>query len=414
MTRASSPKGFSLIELLIVVVVIGIMAAIAMQSLTVAVEDTRRLETERKLERLADAIVGDPEKMQDGVRSDFGYVGDVGVFPSNLAALYTSPGYATWRGPYLQIEHTADTVSFRFDAWGQAVTYSGGITVTSSGHGTPITKKLCDSATDYLQNLVVGAIRDKNDSTPGLINKDSVRIIVEIPSGPGGVVSRIYNPEASGAFSCDSVPAGRRFFRFVYSPANDTVRRYYTVLPRHQGNPQLTVKFAGAYFSGGGSGCTGTSTVTLRPNGVGAITNIPNQTGCAANWQCVGEITADDATSAVSRNSNNWATDVYALSDPPTSSCTIVSVTVYCRAMRDLTQGDIEPTIYVGGTEFNGASTALTNSWSNYSHGWTTNPATGSPWSWADITGLQAGARIRGQNVNFSARLTQVWVVVTY
>lgn len=408
-------RGFSLIELLIVVVVIGIMAAIAMQSLTVAVEDTRRLETERKLERLADAIVGDPEKMQDGIRSDFGYVGDVGAFPPSLTALYTNPGYATWRGPYLQIEHAEDTSSYRFDAWGQAVTYSGGLTVTSSGHGAPIIKKLCDSTTDYLQNLVVGAIRDKNDSTPGLLRKDSVRILVDIPSGPSGTVTRSYNPEASGAFSCDSVPAGRRFFRFVYTPANDTVRRYYTVLPRHQGDPPLIVKFAGAYFSGGGGGgCTGTDSVILRPNGSGDEDEISNRTGCAANWQCVDEVTADDAVSQVYENSNNWALDQYALSDPSASSCSIVSVTVYCRAMRDQTQGDIRPAIHTNGSDYYGTTASLTNSWANYSHTWTTNPNTGTAWTWANINSLEAGARIRGQNVNFSARLTQVWVVVKY
>jgi prepilin-type N-terminal cleavage/methylation domain-containing protein len=412
--RLRHARGFSLIELTVVIVVIGIMAGIAMQSLTVAVEDGRKLQTERKLDLVAKGIVGDPGIMQDGVRSDFGYVGDIGAFPPNLAALYTNPGLALWNGPYVQIDHTEDTISYRTDSWGQALAYSGGVMVTSSGHGTPIVRKLCDSTTDYLLNTVVGAIRDKNDSTPGSIMKDSVSILVDIPSGPSGMVTRSYKPTASGTFACDSVPAGRRFFRFIYMPGNDTVRRYYTVLPRHQNDPQLIVKFAGAWFSGGGSGCTGASTVTLRPNGAGTITNIPNRPGCAANWQCVSEITADDAISEVSINSSSWATDVYALSDPPSLFCNIVSVKVSGRALRDQTQGDIQPSVYVGGTEYNGASTPLTNSWTNYSHTWATNPATGAAWSWADITNLQAGARIRGQSVPFSARLTQVWVVVTY
>jgi prepilin-type N-terminal cleavage/methylation domain-containing protein len=414
MIRVSPTKGFSLIELLIVIVVIGIMAGIAMQSLTVVVEDSRKVQTERKLDLVAKAIVGDPGIMQDGVRSDFGFVGDVGAFPASLAALYTNPGLALWNGPYVQIDHTEDTTSYRSDSWGQPIAYSGGLTVTSSGHGTPINKKLCDSTTDYLLNTVIGAIRDKNDSTPGSTMKDSVNILVDIPSGPSGIVTRSYKPQASGAFVCDSVPAGRRFFRFIYTPSNDTVRRYYAVLPRHQGDPQLIVKFAGAYFSGGGSGCTGASTVTLRPNGAGAITNIPNRTGCAANWQCVSETTADDAVSEVSRNSSSSATDVYALSDPPSSSCSIVSVKVYCRAMRDQTQGDIQPAVHVGGSDYYGTSTELTNSWANYSYTWTTNPSSGGAWTWANITGLEAGARISGQSSTKSARLTQVWVVVKY
>ncbi len=412
--RLRHARGFSLIELTIVIVVIGIMAGIAMQSLTVAVEDGRKLQTERQLDLVAKAIVGDPGIMQDGVRSDFGYVGDVGAFPPNLAALYTNPGLSLWNGPYVQIDHTEDTMSYRTDSWGQALTYSGGVTVNSSGHGAPIVKKVCDSTSDYLLNTVVGAIRDKNDSTPGLIKKDSVDILVDIPNGSSGIVTRSYRPQASGSFSCDSVPAGRRFFKFIYTPGNDTVRRYYTVLPRHQGYPQLIVKFAGAYFSGGGGGCTGTDSVILRPNGSGAEGEISNRTGCSANWQCVDEVTADDAVSQVYENSNNWVLDQYALTDPPASSCTIVSVTVWCRGMRDQTQGNIRPAVHVSGSDYYGTSTPLTNSWANYSYTWTTNPSTGAAWTWSQITSLQAGARIQGESSTRSARLTQVWVVVKY
>ena len=414
MKSTSRQHGFSLIELLVIVVVIGIMAAIAMQSMTSVVEDSRRTQTERQMEKLSDAIVGNSEIMQDGVRSDFGYVGDIGAFPANLGALYTNPGIATWHGPYVHIDHTEDTISFRNDAWGSPFTYSGGVTIASPGHGTTITKKIADASSDYLLNQVPGSIRDRNDSVPGPIKMDSVRILVDIPSGASGLVTRSYKPTSSGAFSLDSVPAGKRFFKFIYLPANDTIRRYYTVLPRHKGDPPLTVKFAGAYFSsGGGGGCTGADSVILRPNGNGSE-EIPVRTGCAANWQCVDEVAADDAVSQVSQNSNSWALDQYVLSDPVAPSCSVVSVTVYCRAMRDQTQGDIQPALKTSGNDYYGASVALTNSWANYSHTWTTNPHTGSAWTWAQITNLEAGARIRGQNTNFSARLTQVYVVVKY
>jgi prepilin-type N-terminal cleavage/methylation domain-containing protein len=411
-----SHQGFSLIELLILIVVIGVMAAIAMQSMTVAVEDTRRMQTERKLETISEAIVGDPEIMQNGARSDFGYVGDIGAFPPNLAALYTNPGLALWKGPYVQIDHVSDTVSYRTDAWGQAMSYLGGITVTSPGHGSTITKKLCDSASDYLLNTVVGAIRDKNDSLPGAIKKDSVDILVDIPSGASGMVTRTYSPEASGNFSIDSVPAGNRHFRFIYKPANDTLRRYYTVLPRHQGDPQLIAKFASSYFSGGGGGggCTGSDSIILRPNGAGSITNIPTRSGCPANWQCVDESSPDDNTTYLSVCDNSFFADVYSIENPLSNSCPIVSVTVYCRARFDHSQGNVQPTLYIGGSQYNSASQQLTTSWANYKKTWTTNPANGSAWTWTDIDNLQAGARIDGQNASLCSRLTQVWVVVKY
>ena len=85
--RASA--GFSLIELLVMIVIVGILAAIAMQSMLGVVVDTRQVKTEREMEMLARAIVGDPNELQAGRRADFGYVGDVGAFPPDLEALRT-------------------------------------------------------------------------------------------------------------------------------------------------------------------------------------------------------------------------------------------------------------------------------------------------------------------------------------
>jgi prepilin-type N-terminal cleavage/methylation domain-containing protein len=85
-------RGFSLIELLIVIVVLGIMAAAAVKSMTGSVEHRRHNETEREMEMLARAIVGDPNLTQNGRRCDFGYVGDVGAFPPNLGSPRTAPG----------------------------------------------------------------------------------------------------------------------------------------------------------------------------------------------------------------------------------------------------------------------------------------------------------------------------------
>jgi len=80
-------SGFSLIEMLVLIVVIGILASVAMQSMTATMQDIRQTRTEREMEVLAKAIVGDPGLKQNNQRSDFGYIGDVGAFPTNLQAL---------------------------------------------------------------------------------------------------------------------------------------------------------------------------------------------------------------------------------------------------------------------------------------------------------------------------------------
>jgi len=249
-------QGFSLIELTIVIVVIGILVAVAMQSMTALVEDSRRVKTEREMEMLANAIVGNPSAMNGSLRSDFGYVGDIGAFPPNLQALYQNPGgYATWDGPYIPSGFTQDSTGFKTDEWGTLYGYSGGVTITSTGSGTTFTKKIADATSDYLLNTLNGTIKDANDSVPGPVYDDSVDIKVTIPNGSGNTVTKTYRPDSTGIFTLDSLPVGTYPLRIIYTPNVDTLFRYITILPRHRSN--LTYKFASGYFSSGGSGPSG-------------------------------------------------------------------------------------------------------------------------------------------------------------
>ncbi len=248
-----SEQGFGLVEMAVVIIVVGILAAVAMQSMVGVVRDARQVKTERELEILANAIVGNPEVMNGGVRSDFGYVGDVGAFPPNLQALYQNPGsYATWHGPYLPAGFTQDTVGLLTDEWGKAYSYSGGLTITSTGSGTPIVKKIADALSDYLYNTIHGTVKDANDSLPGSIRKDSVDIIITYPDGAGALTSQLLHPDSLGDFTLDSIPVGVHTVQAIYTPTSDTIIRSLTVLPRHKRD--ILFKFAAYYFSSDSSG----------------------------------------------------------------------------------------------------------------------------------------------------------------
>ena len=405
-------KGISLIELTIMLVVIGILTTMAMKTMTTAVEDARRVKTEREMETLAKAIVGDPTLISSSRRADFGYVGDVGAFPPNLTVLVTNPGYSTWNGPYIPAGYTQDLTGYQMDEWGNAYTYTGGLTISSSGYGTPIVKKIADATSDYLLNGYSGSVKDALDSLPGSIRKDSVTVIVSIPDGIGSSLTKTYHPLASGLFRLDSLPVGQHALNIIYAPQSDTLVRTITILPRQQTGSPETYKFSANYFSGGGGGC-GSSVVTLRPTGVGTITAL-SSSGCSANWQCVSEAAADDDGSYVERASNGYASETYAMDNPSSNACPVIKITVFCRARTTLTQGDVMPAIYIGGVEFDGAAQAVASSYADYSTQWTANPATGVAWTWSDISNIEAGIRIRGQNAGHPARCTQVWVEVQY
>ena len=126
------------------------------------------------------------------------------------------------------------------------------------------------------------------------------------------------------------------------------------------------------------------------------------------------DVAPDGDGSRVNRPSNAWATDTYAQEDPPGTSGAILSVTVYVRARKEQLQGDVMPTVYTYGTEYNGPAQALTTSYSDYSYQWTANPNTAAAWTWTEIINLEAGAALRGQNAIKPAYATQVWVEVEY
>ncbi|RME19246.1 MAG: prepilin-type N-terminal cleavage/methylation domain-containing protein [Candidatus Zixiibacteriota bacterium] len=239
--------GFGLIELTVVIIVIGILVGTAMKSLDVAVAEIRRVNTEREMARLAKGIVGDPKRVTNGVRSDFGYVGDVGAFPTTLDDLVANPGgYATWHGPYVPVDFAENANDYRFDEWGKAYTY-GVTTITSTGSGTSLVQQVAASTADYLLNQAAGKVTDGADASPGLL-ADSVDIAITVPDGVGGTITKLYHPDAVGYFLMDSLPVGRHLLQVIYAPNADTLTRYLTVLPRNRADSTRVYRFAQGYF----------------------------------------------------------------------------------------------------------------------------------------------------------------------
>lgn len=406
-----SSRGYSLIEIIIVVVILGILASVSIRALRSADETARFEETRTKLQHLAEATAGSPSATGDA-GSDFGFIGDNGTLPTSVNDLFENPGgWGTWNGPYIEDRvHGGGARYFAVDGWGAAIVRSG-VEYVSTGSGSTVSYPFGTGSDDLLYNPVTITITDIDLTPPGPDYKDSLVATIEYPDGSGDITTRSASPDASGFVQMDSIPIGVHTLRIVYTPDSDTLTQRVTVRPGSRF--YADINHYADLWSGSVAGCGGSGTMVLRPDGSGSVTNLTTS-GCGANWQCVDETVADEGGSYVERAHSGWVTDVYTLEDPADTGCTIQSVTVYCRARREHNQGRVRPTVYIGGSEYQGSNLNLTTVWADYGHEWTSNPATGAAWTWTDIINLEAGPRLRGQSTTHSAFCTQVWVEVAY
>lgn len=228
--------GYSLFELIVVIIIIAILASIAVRSLETSTDVARMEKTKRELAELAIAIAGDPHRTSGGNRIDFGYIGDVGSMPPDLAALVTNPGgLATWKGPYVRDDFypsaAAAETEYGLDGWGKGYSYSAGNSITSAGGPTTITQQFGPSIDALLRNRVSTVVVDLDRSPPGSSYRDSVLFLFTYPNGAGGLITRSATPSGNGSAVFDSIPIGRHTLQTVYLPTNDTLTRPITINP---------------------------------------------------------------------------------------------------------------------------------------------------------------------------------------
>lgn len=283
-------RGFTFVEVVLVIVILGIIAAVATSSLENVVDNSRHLEAQQELERLSDAIVGEADLISGGARTDYGYVGDVGALPANLDNLVTNPGgYTTWNGPYVRDNFSENTDDFKTDPWNTEYVYTGGLTIQSTGSGSNITKQFANTSADLLSNTVRGVILDRDGAPPGAASVN-VAVTLIYPDGVGGLTTTTVNPNSSGSFTISGIPMGNQSIRSVYSTQNDTAESFVSVAPR-VGGYVSNLRFGTGYWTGGGGiGASivyvpGTATISGAGNDLVSfnITN-PGDTALTITW----------------------------------------------------------------------------------------------------------------------------------
>jgi general secretion pathway protein G len=115
--------GFTLIEIIVTMAIMSILAGALVPMVYRVWESNEIALTRARMADLKTAIAGDPNLYQQGIRSDYGFVGDIGDLPDTLDDLISDSGaWIGWNGSYLP--GGSDPVNFMRDAWGRDIVYS--------------------------------------------------------------------------------------------------------------------------------------------------------------------------------------------------------------------------------------------------------------------------------------------------
>lgn len=120
--------GFTLIELVVIIIILGLISAVAVPSWRGLIESSRVTATQDEMANIKRAIVGNPDLIVGGQRVDRGFEGDVGFAPVNLRDLIERPDSISeynqlsrtgWNGPYI----SEDAIRPFLDGWDEPYNY---------------------------------------------------------------------------------------------------------------------------------------------------------------------------------------------------------------------------------------------------------------------------------------------------
>ncbi|MBF0316195.1 MAG: type II secretion system protein GspG [Oligoflexia bacterium] len=300
----SSVSGYTLIELTMTMLLIGILSVASISILDDSIKEGRFDATNKKLLEIKKALLGNSEIIQEGMRTHFGYLGDIGKLPSkseSLNALLTNPGVPPWsmnttarfahgwNGPYLST--TPDTPLDK-DAWGNSLLYdvvAGKTTITSlgadgvSGGTSPLDKDITITINpEDTQSKVHGII---SDGPSPYTNKATIELYTA-SAGALQTISTQITAADSGYFTFNSIPLGVRSLKVfipdktaptkTLGPILITIDKNNFVIPHALLNLNPSGSGSGGGGGGGGSDSCPTSSgaITLIPGSVTAIGTI--------------------------------------------------------------------------------------------------------------------------------------------
>jgi len=250
-------QGFTLMELLVVLLIIGILSTVALRTIDATRDRSLFDQTTKEMNQLVQAITGNPDMTYDGRRVDFGFFGDMEKLPGDLRDLVRNPGEPNWHGPYLRRAAAGDTAGYLLDGWGHQYVYIATEGTISSGGNSkyPMTVRVADSPSQLYNNIISGTVTDRDGNPPGTQSM-SVFELRLFYNNPGGhsipYLRRVPDPGGYYEFSdttspigLDTVPMG--IHKLVAYMPGETLTRWVTVLPRSR--TVVDFKFAKSFWN---------------------------------------------------------------------------------------------------------------------------------------------------------------------
>lgn len=256
-----SRRAFTLIEILAALAIMSVFTVVSLSSLTNVVDDARFSQTVREMEQIRNAFVGETQRLETGLRKNYGYLGDMGGMPTTsqgIAVLSTMPssvsswainplyGIGTgWKGPYLSNTFDQD---FTRDAWGTSYVYTNSISgATGAATITSYGSDRVASGSGYAQDIVISVPAAVTTGTllgyvvkasTDLIGADQVpfsssaQVFLFYPNGSGNITSTIANisPPNSGKYTFTGVPLGYAAVK-IFIPTSATATASNTLGP---------------------------------------------------------------------------------------------------------------------------------------------------------------------------------------
>jgi prepilin-type N-terminal cleavage/methylation domain-containing protein len=228
MDREQGKPGFTLIEVILVILLIGILAGLAANLLTNTLDQARFDEAQKKMTVLSNAMVGNPDLMTNGVRSDFGFVGDIGRLPTALTELVTQgalPAWSAatgvgWHGPYVPGDFAQNPDGYRTDGWGTLFTYASATGVVTSlgsdgaaggtGYAADFSTPDLTAPTDQRVGTITGRVTDLVGNPLASVTGATVTVSVTNNPVAGAATTVSTTTGADGSYTLNPIIIGRR------------------------------------------------------------------------------------------------------------------------------------------------------------------------------------------------------------